>query len=167
VAHAYSLDGTTWQNDTSAGNAATVNLRTSFNTLGLRSPSIYARTRLLTTARLLSPVLNFTGIGGYPATKPLPTHVLSIRAYPSAEVLQGVQTHDRGAGYNVVAQLMALWLNQTIVDYQPPWAFSDPTQNPAGISYRVRVSDLLIEKGWFANPDRPGGILSVKLKAVP
>jgi hypothetical protein len=114
----------------------------------------------------MSPVLFFTGIGGYPATKPLDTMVLSIRAYPSSERLEGGQTRDRSAGYAALARLIALWTNQTIVDFQPPWAFADPAQ-PGGISYRVRVSDLLVEKGWFANPDRPGGIISAKLKVVP
>jgi hypothetical protein len=167
VAHAYSLDGTTWLNDSSAGNVATIRLRTSFATLALKTPSIYARTRLITTSGAKSPILYSTGIGGYPATKPLPIHALMIRAYPSAERLDISRTHARHDGWVVLGRLITLWQNQSIVDYQPPWAFADPSQGAAGISYKVRVAQVQATKGWNATSDATGGVASVQLKVVP
>ncbi|HVH53981.1 MAG TPA: hypothetical protein VNA32_07605, partial [Actinomycetota bacterium] len=148
VAHAYSLDGTTWLNDTSAANAATVRMRTSFKTLGLKTPAIYARVRLLSTGGVTGPMVYQTGIGGYPATKPLPAYVLSIRAFPSSERLDIARTHLLGDGWRVLNQLLTLQQNQTVVEFQPPWAFSDPA-NP--VSYWVRVSDVQASKGWNSN----------------
>lgn len=164
VSHAYSLDGTSWLNDTGgAGAGSSVRMRTSFNALGLKTPSLYARTRLTTTSGTVTPVLFSTGIGGYPATKPLPIHALMIRAYPSSERLDVSRTHQRHDGWAVLGRLITLWQNQTIVDYQPPWAFSDPN----GISYRVRVAQVQATKGWNATGDATGGIASVQLKVCP
>ena len=168
VAHAYSLDGTTWSNDTGGGGAgSSVRIRTSFNALGLKTPSIYARTRLLTVSGTVTPALYQTGIGGYPAVKPLPTFVLALRAYPASEQLDIARSRLPDAGYAALAKLLGLWTNQTIIDFQPPWAFSDQTTLPAGISYRVRVSDLQIDKGWFSNAEQGGGLVTCKLKVVP
>lgn len=167
VSHAYSLDGTTWVNDTGGGGAgSSVRVRTSFATLGLKTPSIYARTRLTTTSGTVTPVLFSTGIGGYPATKPLPIHALMIRAYPSSERLDISRTHARHDGWVVLGRLITLWQNQTIVDYQPPWAFADPTV-AGGISYKVRVAQVQATKGWNASGDATGGIASVQLKVCP
>jgi hypothetical protein len=167
VSHAYSLNGTTWVNDTGAGGAgSSVRVRTSFATLGLKTPSIYARTRLTTTSGTVTPVLFSTGIGGYPATKPLPVHALMIRAYPASERLDISRTQQRHDGWAVLGRLITLWQNQTIVDYQPPWAFSDPTQ-AQGISYKVRVAQVQASKGWNAKVDATGGIAQVQLKVCP
>lgn len=166
VSHAYSLDGTTWVNDTGGGGAGnSVRVRTSFASLGLKTPSIYARTRLTTTSGTVTPVLYSTGIGGYPATKPLPIHALMIRAYPSSERLDTSRVHQRHDGWVVLGRLITLWQNQTIVDYQPPWAFSDST--PGGISYKVRVAQVQATKGWNASGDAAGGIVACQLKIVP
>jgi hypothetical protein len=167
VSHAYSLDGTTWLNDTGGGGAgSSVRVRTSFASLALKTPSIYGRVRLTTTSGTVTPVLFSTGIGGYPATKPLPIHILMIRAYPSAERLDISRTHQRHDGWAVLGRLVTLWQNMSIVDYQPPWAFADPTQ-PNGISYKVRVAQVQATKGWNATGDATGGIVSVQLKVVP
>jgi hypothetical protein len=167
VSHAYSLDGSSWLNDTGGGGAgSSIRVRTSFATLALKTPSIYARTRLTTTSGTVTPVLLSTGIGGYPATKPLPIHALMIRAYPSAERLDISRTHARHDGWAVLGRLITLWQNQSIVDYQPPWAFADPTQ-PNGISYKVRVAQVQATKGWNATGDATGGIASVQLKVCP
>jgi hypothetical protein len=166
VAHAYSTDGTTWLNDTGGGGAgSSLRMRTSFATLGLKTPSLYARTRLLTTSGTATPILTFTGIGGYPATKPLPVHAMMIRAYPSSERLDISRTHSRHDGWAVLNRLFLLWQNQTIVDYQPPWAFSDGSAS--GISYKVRVAEVQADKGWNSSGDANGGIVAVKLKVVP
>lgn len=165
VSHAYSMDALTWANDTTAG-VSVVRMRTSFATLGLKSPAIYARTRLTTISGAKSPILYFTGIGGYPATRPLPTNVLMIRAFPSQERLDVSRTHQRHDGYAVLARLLTLWTNQTIVDYQPPWAFADPTQ-PNGISYKVRLAQIQVDKGWFGSSDMAGGTIQIQLKTVP
>ncbi len=153
-------------NDTGgAGAGSSVRIRTSFATLGLKTPSLYARTRLLTTSGTVTPVLYSTGIGGYPATKPLPVHALMIRAYPSSERLDISRTHSRHDGWAALGRLITLWQNQTIVDYQPPWAFSDST--PGGISYKVRVAQVQATKGWNASGDAGGGIVLAQLKVVP
>jgi hypothetical protein len=165
VAHAYSIDGSTWLNDTGgSGAGSSIRMRTSFNALGLKTPSLYGRTRLLTTSGTVTPVVYQTGIGGYPATKPLPVHAMMIRAYPSSERLDIARTHMRHDGYAVLARLIALWQNQSIVDYQPPWAFAD---GGSGISYRVRVAEVQADKGWNASGDMAGGTCAVKLKVVP
>lgn len=165
VAHAYSLDGTTWLNDTgSAGSGSSVRMRTSFKALGLKTPSIYGRTRLLTTSGTVTPTLWQTGIGGYPATKPLPIYVLSLRAYPSGELLDGSRTHQMGDGWAALNRLLTLQQAQTIVEFQPPWAFSDPAHP---VSYWVRVSDVQAGKGWNSLGAATGGVVDVKLKAVP
>jgi hypothetical protein len=165
VAHAYSLDGTTWLNDTGGGGTGSpVRMRTSFKTLGIKTPSIYARTRLLTTSGTVTPILYQTGIGGYPATKPLPIYVLSLRAAPSQEYLDGSRTHQMGDGWAALNRLLTLQQAQSIVEFQPPYAFSDPA-NP--VSVYVRVSDVQADKGWNSLGSATGGIIDVKLKTVP
>jgi hypothetical protein len=164
VAHAYSLDATTWLNDTVAANPATVRMRTSFKTLGLKTPALYGRTRLLSVGGVITPILYQSGIGGYPATKPLPVYVLSIRAFPSSETLDGARVHLMGDGWAALNRLLTLQQNQTIVEFQPPWSFSDPA-NP--VSYWVRVSDIQAAKGWNSLGAPAGGIVDVKLHTVP
>jgi len=165
VTHAYSLDALTWSNDTGGAGAGTsVRMRTSFKTLALNTPSIYARTLLLTTSVTVTPVVYQTGIGGYPATKPLPIYILSLRAYPSSENLDGSRTHLMGDGWAALNRLLTLQQNQTIVEFQPPWAFSDP-YNP--VSYWVRVADVQADKGWNSLGAATGGVVDCKLKTVP
>jgi hypothetical protein len=165
VAHAYSLDALTWSNDTGGAGAGTsVRMRTSFKTLALKTPSIYGRTRLMTTSGTVTPVVYQTGIGGYPATKPLPVYILSLRAYPSSENLDGSRTHLMGDGWAALNRLLTLQQNQTIVEFQAPWAFSDPA-NP--VSYWVRVSDVQADKGWNSLGPATGGVIDCKLKTVP
>jgi hypothetical protein len=91
---------------------------------------------------------------------------MMIRAYPSSERLDISRTHSRHDGWAVLNRLQTLWQNQSIVDYQPPWAFSDPTQ-PNGISYKIRVAEVQADKGWNSSGDANGGIVAVKLKLVP
>lgn len=130
----------------------------------VKSPRIQYKVNLFSdpTTNLLTPILHKSGIGGWPAARPLATHILTIRAFPGKEDRAGARTMSRPQGYELLNDLVTRRDAGDVLDYQPPWYhFSQKV-------LKVRIAGIETVGPWgVGGKEGQGGFIQLILKEVP